>query len=65
MNLNRSDVQNKIKTLLESNPNKDFVFIKNQLKTWLDSLDLSNGELTHSLMRDHILDDLNSYEGLK
>lgn len=63
--MTRTDLQTKISQLIEDNPDETKEGIKLLVKEYLDSMDLSKDSLTHEFMRDHILEDLNSYEGLE
>lgn len=60
--MTREEIQTKINSLAS---NLTAAQMRSQMSTWLDQTDLSVGTLTHEFIRDHILDDLNSYEGGK
>lgn len=59
---NRVDIQKRIDSIRRIFPELDMDGLKVQIKTWLDTLDLSYGNLSHSFIRDRIIEDLNSYQ---
>lgn len=61
--MTRSDLQEKINNIRGDNLIK-LVDLTPQMKTWLDTKNLAQDDLSHEFIRDHILDDLNSYEGI-
>lgn len=63
--INRDQIQAQIDTILKNNPNAKLDVIKSGLSTWLDTFQLETGALTHEFMRDHILEDINSYNGME
>lgn len=62
--LTREEIQSQIDIFLKDHPGLDLYELKALMKDWLDEFDLSQGELTHEFIKIHILDDLNSYEGV-
>lgn len=65
MILTRSDLQTKISQLIEDNPGDSKDQIRFLVKEFLDTLDLTKDSLSHEFIRDHIMEDLNSYIGLE
>lgn len=68
--ISRKDIQEKINTIVKNNPKGDLSYIKDQLGGWIDTFDLSTSEkildvdINHEFMKEHILDDLSSYENI-
>lgn len=71
----RADIQNKINTIIKTNPKGDINYIKGQLGGWLDTQDIAfdspvkdaktNEEIgSHEWTKNHLLDDLTSYIGV-
>jgi hypothetical protein len=65
MSLNRSDIQNKIDTILSLNPTGNLDYIKGQLGPWLDTQNLPYEGMRQDFIKNQILSDLTSYEGVK
>lgn len=63
--LTRAEIQNQIDIFKKGHPDLNLYELKVLMKDWLDQTDLSMDNLSHEFMRDRILDDLNSYEGVK
>lgn len=61
--MTRAEIQDQINTIRQDN-NINLVDLKPQISSWLDEGDLSTGNLSHAFIRDHILEDLVSYEGV-
>lgn len=64
MIITRQEIQTELDIIIKDNPDGDLYYIKSQLSKWLDEFDLSEDNLTHDFIKDHILDDLNSYQGV-
>lgn len=63
--MSRAELQTKITQLIADNPNIDVEGIRALVRTHLDSLDLKRDSLSHEFIRDRIMNDLNTYEGLE